>query len=356
MSLIIMSKKVREFEIPTPTAEFSGHFKLEVINPSTGKVKRSLEFDNLILNNGLNRFNTGTSTSAVDRICIGTGTAVPDVNQTALSSFSASVVVSSTSRQSSSHSMTGTLHGNTFSRIRFAAGTLNGNYTELGVGWSNTQLFSRALIVDGLGNPTSITVLSDEALDVTYTIRSYVPQTDTTSTVTITGVGTDIPVTCRPALVQAGYNGGSGIFTSTLPWANGGSIGWTLSSTGVLYEAGSGMNTYAGGPGNYTAVASLRPTTAVSLQSMTTTSYTLAGSVTAVSDMSISTAAYVNNNFYKDTTWTLGLNAHNSTYRHFVVTFLGMGCYQFLLDTPITKTSSQILTLNFRCSWARRTI
>lgn len=62
---------------------------------------------------------------------------------------------------------------------RFAAGTASGNLTEVGVGRNVTttplvyNLSSRALIVDGAGNPITITVLDDEVLDVTYSLRFY---------------------------------------------------------------------------------------------------------------------------------------------------------------------------------------
>lgn len=63
----------------------------------------------------------------------------------------------------------------------------NRTYSEVGVGWSATNLFSRALIKDPLGNPNTITVLGDEYLDVTYEIRMYIPAGDRVSVIQPTG-------------------------------------------------------------------------------------------------------------------------------------------------------------------------
>jgi hypothetical protein len=72
---------------------------------------------------------------------------------------------------------------------RFAAGVAAGNLSEIGIGWAATgdTLFSRALILDGSGSPTNITVDSDEIFDATYELRLYPPVTDVTGTITLDG-------------------------------------------------------------------------------------------------------------------------------------------------------------------------
>ena len=52
------------------------------------------------------------------------------------------------------------------------------------------QLFSRALIRDGAGNPTTLTVTAIDILTVTYQLRLYRPTTDIVSTVCSTAVYT----------------------------------------------------------------------------------------------------------------------------------------------------------------------
>lgn len=67
-----------------------------------------------------------------------------------------------------------------------------GTYTEVGVAsgphTGSFVLFSRALIVDGLGAPTAITTLADEYLVVTYRLRMYPNVVDT---VGLIGIGSD---------------------------------------------------------------------------------------------------------------------------------------------------------------------
>jgi len=71
---------------------------------------------------------------------------------------------------------------NTF---RFAQGVAAGNLTEVGIFGSDNKLFSRALIVDALNRPTTLSILEDEYLDVTYELRIYPYLEDTILTVEI---------------------------------------------------------------------------------------------------------------------------------------------------------------------------
>lgn len=86
---------------------------------------------------------------------------------------------------------------------RFPAGAAGGNYniSEIGITqgfgymihtdptYINVPVFSRSLTVDQNGNPSSISVLSDEVLDVTYELRNYLPTADRTGTLTFSGEG-----------------------------------------------------------------------------------------------------------------------------------------------------------------------
>lgn len=63
----------------------------------------------------------------------------------------------------------------------------NRTYSELGVGWNDSNLFSRTLIKDQLGVQSTITILGDEYLDVTYEVRMYLPVDTAIYTVTPTG-------------------------------------------------------------------------------------------------------------------------------------------------------------------------
>lgn len=74
---------------------------------------------------------------------------------------------------------------------RFLAGTVAGlNLAEVGMARTGTggQIFSRALIKDGGGVATTITLAADEILDVLYELRMYLPAQDITVAATIDGV------------------------------------------------------------------------------------------------------------------------------------------------------------------------
>src|SRR5690606_16576837 len=97
------------------------------------------------------------------------GNTPPTVSDTGLESFSAST----TNLFSSNYNNTGSpdyIHSRTYV-FRFSAGTLNGTYSEVAVGWNDSSAFSRALIQTSGGSPTTISVASDEYLDVVYEIR-----------------------------------------------------------------------------------------------------------------------------------------------------------------------------------------
>lgn len=177
-------------------------------------------FPNLITNAGLDLLgNTGlTFVSAYCRV--GSGNTAPAVTDTAL----VSPVASSNTSQGSA--VTGVDRSGAFfafrrNTIRFVAGTATGTLAEVGMSSSAAgALFSRALILDGGGSPTTITVLSDEVLDVTYELRLYPNLADTTGTVVIAGV--TYSWTAR-ALIPSSYdnnwalNVGRGVEPRTTP-------------------------------------------------------------------------------------------------------------------------------------------
>lgn len=79
---------------------------------------------------------------------------------------------------------------------RFNPGTVSGvNLAEVGMAASNdVSLFSRSLIKDTGGSPTTITLASDEYLDVIYELRVYLPANDQTSSVTIDGAANTVTI------------------------------------------------------------------------------------------------------------------------------------------------------------------
>src|SRR5690606_8917143 len=92
--------------------------------------------------------------------------------------------------------------------FRFAAGVATGNLSEVGISWLTTgALFSRALILDSGGLPTTITVLADEVVDVTYEFRIMAKTDDETGSVTFTGsIGGTYDWTMRSVSVATNSN------------------------------------------------------------------------------------------------------------------------------------------------------
>ena len=174
----------------------SGHFTMMTTNTKTGEQKVVASFPNLILDAGLERMGTG---SYLDVCRVGSGMSLPTVLQTQLDAKIASTNTKQTVL--SGAQATPPYYGWKRITFRFAAGTATGNLSEVGVGWGNITtdnfLFSRALILDGGGSPTTISVLADEALDVIYELRLYPPLTD----VVVSGL--DLGMSTHTATVRA---------------------------------------------------------------------------------------------------------------------------------------------------------
>ena len=167
---------------------------------------------NLILDVGLNALGT---TSVVSACKVGTGVTPVAVSQTDL----ATPLAITSTLQSSSTGRNSTAPYYTWGRrtFRFGQGAAAGNLTEVGVTYGGgSSLFSRALIVDSEGNPTTLTILSDEWLDVTYELRIYQDLVDKTFNITLLGV--DHVVTVRPANVTTNPSGSSYFFDHFISW------------------------------------------------------------------------------------------------------------------------------------------
>src|SRR5690606_26890682 len=91
-------------------------------------------------------------------------------------------------------------------RIRAGEGAVVGNVAEIalcrgttGTPNNSTPIFNRARVVDEMGNPTTITVLSDEFLEVIYEITLYAIEGATgTLTINIDGTPTNFDYEIRP--------------------------------------------------------------------------------------------------------------------------------------------------------------
>ena len=174
--------------------QIAGYYRFEAVrlNDCGEELSRRVAadwFPNLITDGGLDRY--GTTNDWLGWCQVGSGSATPAFLDTALASRIAgtSNVAGAQTTGAQASSPYYTWRRKTF---RFAAGLAAGNISEVGVGWSEVgNLFSRALVLDAQGNPTTITVLADEVLDVTYEFRCYAPASDTSGTITLDGANYD---------------------------------------------------------------------------------------------------------------------------------------------------------------------
>lgn len=195
--------------------------------------------------------------------------------------------------------------------FRFSAGAAAGNLSEVGIGgyYENNLLFSRALIVDDLGSPTTINVLSDEFLDVTYELRLYPKITDTIITNISLGLSTH-NVTIRPSQVTSGYPFGY-------------NIGAIAKITSAYFYSQS-IVSITGVPGG------------------------------GIGSAGIYNFPYVQQSLKNSAQISAGLTSGNhvdgiST----VVLETNLGNYQVGFSPPIMKTSDKVLKLDFEISWGR---
>ena len=291
-------------DVPIPLKlGVKGHFKLSVSKDGITPI-REIEFDNLITNTGLDYILSGVGTfNSV--CCVGTGNATPTFADTRLQTQIAALGSTDQSDASGGAPNYTVISQRVFA---FGQGAAAGNLTEVGVGAALANPVvtnSRALIVDGSGNPTTLTVLSDEFLTVTYTLTLVPNLADTISTVG------GYTLTTRVAIINS--VGGTAGF-----WRAGALTG--LSScfmfTGTI-GAVTGSNAGTG------TVSS-----------------------TATSN------AYTNGTFFRDYTITWAPSVGALTCQSFKIVF-SSGTFQIRVSPTINKTASQLVTLVFRVTVVR---
>lgn len=310
---IIPEKRFVDAGVPAGLLTMIGRYRLTVLDEHGNKKRGTNWFSNLILDSGLNRWGTG---GVVTGAAIGTGSAAPDVTQTQLQSLAAWTTTTGTG-----HSNLATVAGaspynnSRFHVYRTALGALNGTYSEVGAGWGSANMFSRALILNDLGTPTTINVASDEQLDIEYELQVFPPLSDILSTITIVGVG-DIGVTGRASLVN-----------SSLHWNVKTQAAPDLSPPGDNYVTSGLIGAITGGPSGSTGAST-----------------------------GVATQAYSNNSLQRTGTVTFGLTGGNAAggIRSSVASWNSFARFQYEYDTLIPKDSTKTLVLHYSVGWARR--
>lgn len=320
----------------TSTMGVQGWYKMEALKvDADGRVIEGSRrvvadwFPNLITNQGLDRLGGDNPNNIFPSCQVGSGTTAPNVNDTGLVSRIAGTSTAAASPAQGAQS-TAPYYGWLRNFYRFATGTAAGNLSEVGVGWGTTgaTLYSRALVLDSGGNPTTVTVLSDEVLDVTYEHRLYPPTDDATNVVNISG--TNYTFTTRAANV-----------TNSSFWSMAGN---NSPNGGSYFGLAAGTNTVTAYNGSIGAITSIPGgTSALFGSSPTLTAYT-PGSYFRDSSVSAGTSAAVLSGGITALLATFGRNFGNN------------GQFQYGVSPAIPKLNTQTLTLTFRQSWARKTI
>lgn len=312
--------KYIEAEIASP-CEIRGHYILRKFR--NGHLICEREFENLITDYGLERIGTyGSNLDNLYSYCrVGVGTATPSFTDVQLANeVGTPKFRSNPNDRDGSNTTSEPYYAKSNMMFWFNAGQVVGNLTEVGVGGSAANtLFSRALILDSLGNPTSFPIAADEELQVVYSIIHYPPADDFTSSVDITGVGT-LDVTVRP------YN-----VTDVTVW-------------GFPFP-GISSDLFTARSASYVSLCSDS-----SLLAKTVGRSSFASKVDATSILAL---PYVAGTKKKTCRFTFSPAAGNITKQMLI--YEGSACaYQALFSAPLVKSATQTLILEESISWARR--
>lgn len=290
---------------------------MRAIKPDGEEARDSGWMPNLITNFGLDLLGAG---GQVNTYCsVGEGATTPAFTDVALVTFHQSQASEYTDSKTNGGAPD---YEKQLNKVwRFPVQSVNKNYAEVGVGTgsSGNNLFSRALIVDGGGLPTTFTVLVGEQLEVTYRLWVYPRVVDATNSQTISG--TSYTFTYRGRSVTSVGNMDAQFF----------GFGWINSFT--YLTAFNGTISVATGGG-------------------------VSGSASGSSSTSVGT--YTSGNYYRDVTSVFSTTAGNlaggiSAFEAYFATIGGafMLPMQIGVSPSIPKDATKTLTMVIRMSWAR---
>lgn len=192
-------------------AELAGRVKLQISGGSRGTIDYPWQ-DNMILDQGFEQLivASGSTWDAFRSIGVGSSSQPAQPTDTGL----IEPIAFTASGASPSHGWDAD-GGFGWSRVArsFARGAAAGNVSEMTVGYAtnNTSAMARALVRDAMGNPTTITVLSDEVLTVTWEWRKWwtVAEPNTIEYL-VDGVPKTTTVSYKQSLLTTGYGLGNG--------------------------------------------------------------------------------------------------------------------------------------------------
>ena len=296
----------------------SGHIWLRK-GKTVDAMEEVADFPNLILDVGLREM--GSSDQYLSYCSIGTSSVTPNASQTKLLGLLRTTNANAVGEQTGANS-DDPLKPYVWRRVtkRFAPSGSNANISEISFGSTSngSTAFNRALVKDSVGNPSTITLLGDEYLDVVYELRIYPPMQDITGTFTPTGVDT----APRSYIARPKSLGGALVYNPALGWA----------VRDMLRDDGFNQSGfYSGDIG--TIFAEPSGTKAGFKASFAFDAAGSSGTVTLTGQLSAA-------NFPTGIRSAVG--ATNSWK------------FQFQFDPPFMKTADDVFTFSFRHSWGRR--
>lgn len=315
---------------------FAGEFKC-VVKDKNGNIKQVLDWQkNLILDGLLNYFGTTENFTAMDNCVIGSGNSSPSATQTQLDSIIRNQTARSEISRTSDYDAV--RDGNFYKcsvTKKFTFENIGAfNISELGLCWdyssnSDYKLGTRALIKNTLGEPTTISLLADETLEVFYKLYQVWDIRDTVGVINqIDGDGVVVAYNYIARLSKVGvdnaYNSKAFIGNSFRVI----SPPYPIVTPGI---SSNDIGAITGSPSSYIHEAS--------------------------NSWSPTYSTYVTGSFKRVATWDLGLSEANGNIRS-VTLGSSMGMWQFRYgkvsdDTPIVKNNTQKLSLAFEFSWGR---
>lgn len=300
-----------------------------------GKCNGVWDFHNLILNSGIDLFclNNSTLAALVSRCSVGSNNTAPALGQTLLLSPLGSVT--GPTDQGTTYIPGPPAYSQRSFQYDFSVGAIVGNVAEIGIGpgtYNVTPLLSRALVLDGGGSPTVVSVLVTESLRVTYYIRNYIYSSDIVGVVTIGGINYNYVIraaTWNNDPTNYGLLGSFGGISSQV----GGS--WIFNSSLNLTTRGvSGVGTIA----------------AFSTQTLNTIANIPANTGGAVGCGFYTNVAYTAGDYYKDAIITIGLTEANTLTGGIGSIVYGgnFGFYQMSFTPKLPKTALNAFALVLR--------
>jgi len=319
----------------------AGEFRV-VVKRADGSKKLDTGYQkNLILNQGLDFFGGDNGDNMTAYCVIGSGNSQPSYTQNKLDTAITGVFGDYFStKYDYDVARDGNLYkANKVKKYSFS-GLNNINISEVGLAstYSNTSdyyLCTRALIKDSKGNPTTITILNGEILEIYYKLWAVFDTTDKIGTLNLLdGVGGSATYnyTVRPATVGV-----------TDPGVGGNSFADNIGKV-INYLSRSIERGFYVSSSSISAIASL-PSNLVSYGSVYESSFPVTGS------------SYTSGSYKKTLTLNCPVDKLNQQIASLFL-YSTFGSWQISIkstndDLGISKTSTQILSIPIEVSWGR---